>query len=177
MDEPPDAPDAPTVTAATLTSLTVRWQAPANAGRPPISDYDLQYRAAGSQDAFTDADFDGTDTTATLSGLTPATTCEVQVRVRNHEGTSPWSRSGLGTTLEPSRDATLSSLEVAPGFLAPAFAPDVTDYTVTLNNSVPSFTATPTVAHAEAELAYRYRPAACFRGLLRARSQRRSPLL
>ena len=159
VDEPPDAPDAPTVTGATLTSLTVRWQAPANAGRPPISDYDLQYRAAGSEAAFTDADFDGTGTTATLSGLTPATTCEMQVRVHNHEGTSPWSLSGMGTTLEPSRDATLSSLEVAPGFLAPAFTPDVTDYTVTLNNSVPSFTATPTITHAEAELAYRYRPA------------------
>ena len=97
-DEPPATPDAPTVTGTSPTSLAVAWTAPATAGRPPISDYDVQYRLADSGNAYTNAGFDGTGTTATLDGLQPDTAYEVQVRAHNDEGTSDWSALGTGTT-------------------------------------------------------------------------------
>ena len=49
---PPGTPTAPTVTAASATSLTVIWAEPPNA-KPPITDYDVQYRV-GSSGNFTD---------------------------------------------------------------------------------------------------------------------------
>ena len=99
-NEPPDAPDAPMVTATSSKSLAVAWTAPLNVGRPPIDDYDVQYRVANSGDAYTDAGFDGTATTTTLEGLRPGTAYEVQVRAHNDEGTSPWSAPGTGRTHE-----------------------------------------------------------------------------
>ena len=96
--EPPAAPDAPTVTGTSKTSLAIAWTAPAPAGRPPISDYDVQYRVAASADAFVDAGYDGTGTTTALDGLRPGTAYEVQVRAHNDEGPSAWSALGTGRT-------------------------------------------------------------------------------
>ena len=96
-NEPPDAPDVPTVTEVSSTSLAVAWSAPANLG-PPISDYDVRYRLADSGGSFTDAGYDGTGTTTTLTGLQPDTAYEVQVRAHNDEGTSDWSALGTGRT-------------------------------------------------------------------------------
>ena len=45
VNEPPDVPTTPTVSGASSTSLSVSWSAPANAGRPALTDYDVQYRA------------------------------------------------------------------------------------------------------------------------------------
>ena len=99
-NEPPDAPDAPTVTGTSSTRLAVAWTAPLNVGRPPISDYDVQYRLADSGDAFTNVGYDGITTTTTLDDLRPDTAYEVQVRAHNDEGTSPWSAPGTGRTHE-----------------------------------------------------------------------------
>ena len=41
--EAPDAPDAPSVSPASVTSLSVTWPAPDNAG-PAITDYDYRHR-------------------------------------------------------------------------------------------------------------------------------------
>ena len=97
--EPPSAPSAPMVTAATATpaQLSVSWSAPTNTGAAAITDYDVQYRQ-GSSGAFTDAGFDGTGTSTTLTGLTPGTAYQVQVRATNAEGTGSWSASGSATT-------------------------------------------------------------------------------
>ena len=97
-NEPPAAPDAPTVTAASKTSLAVAWTAPSTVGRPPVSDYDVQYRVADSGGAFADAGYDGTGTTTVLDGLQPDTAYEVQVRAHNDEGVSDWSALGTGRT-------------------------------------------------------------------------------
>ena len=97
-DEPPTAPDAPTVTATSSTSLAVAWTAPSTADRPPVSDYDVQYRLADSGSGFTDASYDGTGTTTALDSLQPDTAYEVQVRAHNDEGTSDWSALGTGRT-------------------------------------------------------------------------------
>ena len=95
----PGKPPAPTVSAATPNSLTVEWMEPENTG-PAITDYDVQYREGGSG-GFTDAQHEGTALTATLTGLSPDTVYEVQVRARNATGTGAWSESGEGRNQPP----------------------------------------------------------------------------
>ena len=50
VDEPPSEPSAPRVTATKDTgwSLDVTWNEPRNTGKPPITDYDIQYRKVKS---------------------------------------------------------------------------------------------------------------------------------
>ena len=96
VDEPPWIPDAPNVSAASKTSLTVSWSAPANTG-PPINDYDLRYRE-GASGAWTDREHSGSDAWATISGLIENTSYQVQVRAENPEGVSDWSEIGTGST-------------------------------------------------------------------------------
>ena len=52
VDEPPSAPGAPRVTATKDTgwSLDVTWNEPRDTGKPPITDYDIQYRKYKSTD-------------------------------------------------------------------------------------------------------------------------------
>ena len=95
VDEPPSPPGAPQVIVAGPTGLTVGWTEPHNQG-PAITGYDVQYREVGGQ--FRDAGYNGLGTSATLEGLIPATSYEVQVRAVNDEGVSPWSDSGRGET-------------------------------------------------------------------------------
>ena len=105
VDEPPDAPDAPTVsaTSGSTTSLDATWTAPANAGKPAITDYDVRYGVDGSG-TWIDAGHTGTGLSATLAGLAAGTAYEVQVRATNDEGTGAWSASGTGTTGSPSTE-------------------------------------------------------------------------
>ena len=112
--EAPSAPSAPTVTAASATSLSVNWSAPANAG-PAITDYDVQYRA-GTSGAWNVWTHNGAATRTTITGLAEDTSHQVQVRATNDEGTGGWSASGSGSTLAnaaPSFDssATFSAAE------------------------------------------------------------------
>ena len=92
----PGKPQAPTVSAATPYSLTVEWTEPENTGTA-ITDYDVQYREVSSG-GFTDARHEGTALRATLTGLSPGTVYEVQVRASNATGTGAWSESGEGRT-------------------------------------------------------------------------------
>ncbi|MDE0421151.1 MAG: fibronectin type III domain-containing protein [Gammaproteobacteria bacterium] len=98
--EPPAAPAAPTVVGRSLSEVSVRWTAPDMAGKPAVTDYDVQYRASGAG-GWTDAQFDGTGTAATIGGLGEDTAYDVQVRARNAEGTSGWSTTGIGATKAP----------------------------------------------------------------------------
>ena len=104
----PSAPAAPTVSAASSTSLSVSWSAPSNLGSATaITDYDLRY-FAGTADHADAADWiregdtngppdPGSNTTATITGLTASTAYRVQVRAQG-DLESPWSASGSGTT-------------------------------------------------------------------------------
>ena len=98
VNEPPGKPGTPTVTAAatTPTSLNVRWTASTNTG-PPITAYNLQYRK-NNEVSWTNSDYAGTETSTTLTGLTPGTPYEVQVLAKNAEGQSLLSDSGRATT-------------------------------------------------------------------------------
>ena len=113
-DEAPGKPAAPDVAAASATSLTVSWSAPANAG-PAIDDYDVRYRE-GTSGNWTDGTHTGTAVTATLTGLSENTSYQVQVRATNDDGTGAWSDAGSGATdanVAPSfsSDAALEAAE------------------------------------------------------------------
>ena len=96
--EKPVAPGAPTVsaTSGSTTSLDVSWTAPANTGRPALSDYKVRYRAGNGN--WTDRSHTGLGTGTTIASLTASTTYEVQVRAVNADGDGAWSGSGSGTT-------------------------------------------------------------------------------
>ena len=81
------------ISATTPYSLTVEWKEPENTGSA-ITDYDVRYREVGSGGDFIDAQHEGTARTATLTGLSPGTAYEVQVRATNATGTGPWSQLG-----------------------------------------------------------------------------------
>ena len=102
VNEPPVAPAAPTVTATSgsTTGLDVSWRAPANADKPAISSYDVQYRA-GNSGAFTNGPQNVSGTSTSITSLTANTAYEVRVRATNAEGDGPWSASGSGTTAQP----------------------------------------------------------------------------
>ena len=99
VDEPPLRPAAPVVSTDpnSAMSLLVRWTAPDNPGRPPITSYDLQYRR-GTSGRWTDGPQDEPGTSTTLAGLDGGTPYQVQVRATNDEGDGPWSRPGSGQT-------------------------------------------------------------------------------
>ena len=76
--EPPGDPAAPSVSAASSTSLTVTWDEPTNTG-PDIDDYDVQYREGGGG-GFTPWTHNSAERTATITGRSPGTSYEVQVK-------------------------------------------------------------------------------------------------
>ena len=101
--KPPAAPAELRVqaTAGSATRLEVSWSAPDNAGKPAIESYDLRYCAGSATECDTDGDFtagpqDVTGTTAAITGLTPGTEYQVQVRATNDEGDGAWSPRGAG---------------------------------------------------------------------------------
>ncbi len=119
VDEPPNAPATPTVSAVSgsATSLSVSWAAPANAGKPAIDNYDVQYRL-GSSGAWSDGPQDVTGTTATITSLATDTAYQARVRATNAEGDSGWSAPpGSGRTNAPSTSApgAPGNLRTAPG--------------------------------------------------------------
>ena len=140
VDEPPSPPSAPRVTATKDTGqrLDVSWNAPRNTGKPPITDYDIQYRevkTGTSQDDWelwphgtaTDPDADNTATTTEITRrlpapdaepLKPRTQYEVRVRAKNGEpegdAADNWSSVAKATTGQsnsrPSFDNTMDAV-------------------------------------------------------------------
>ncbi len=143
VDEPPDAPEAPTVTVTSATSVGVAWTAPDPAGKPPVTDYDVQYRALGAS-AWTDASHDGTGTATTISGLTQGVAYEARVRATNNEGTGDWSEAGSDTAAPPTDTALPPSAGQVSGStvtlefdepLDTQSVPDPEDFTVTVGGA------------------------------------------
>ena len=103
--EPPAAPDAPDLFQGSdrYRTLDVSWTAPDMTGKPAITDYDVEYRLSGG--TWVDLSFDGTETSDTITGLTPGVEYEARVRASNAEGTGLWSDPGAGfTKVLPSAD-------------------------------------------------------------------------
>ena len=135
VNEPPRAPATPVVSAVagSNTSLTVTWAAPANAGRPAIDSYDVQYRASGATDWIDGPDHSTTTTVtgpvsytlhaAQVTGLIVDTLYEARVRAANDEGDSGWSTPpGAGRT------NTLTNN-------APVFSPAIVDRSIVENTA------------------------------------------
>ena len=150
VDEPPDAPQAPgvTATAGSTTSLDVVWTAPANDGRPAITDYDLRYCAGAPADCDMDGDYtdgpqDVTGTSTAIPGLMSDTAYQVQVRARNDEGDGDWSDPGPGRTAAPA-DTTAPAVASIER-LTPAASPtnaDTLTWRVTFSEDVANVDAT-----------------------------------
>ena len=100
--EMPLAPAVPTVTTTpgSMTGLDVFWVAPDNSGRPPITGYDLRYRA-GTAVGWTADPQDISGTSASITGLAEDTSYQVQVRATNDDGDGDWSPSGSARTGAP----------------------------------------------------------------------------
>ncbi len=108
----PDAPAAPTLTMSNL-ELLVSWVAPADNGAA-ITDYDVQYRLTSTSPngAWTDANYTGTGTSMTITGIINGVRYDVQVRAINNV---------LNTGGDWSPSATLTATPATP--LAPTLAP------------------------------------------------------
>ena len=109
VDEPPGRP-AVSISGQTLSSLSVEWDAPENAGRPAITDYDVEYRRA-SDVGWTPHPHAGTGVSAVIGDLDPGTDYLVRVMARNDEGDGEWSDTAQGTTVanesqDPGDDST-----------------------------------------------------------------------
>ena len=110
VNEPPDPPAAPTVKStgdSDNTTLNVEWTAPDMTGKPPITDYDVQYQKKGDSD-WTDHSFTGAGTSTTISGQVGGVNYNVQVRATNDEGTSGWSAIGSLPNVDPKLPASPS---------------------------------------------------------------------
>lgn len=90
-------------------SLLVTWTA-APAGDPPVSGYDLQYRASGATD-WTDGPQDLTATDASIENLLADTTYEVRVRANRGSDQGEWSQPGEGATALWTSMLTVGSLD------------------------------------------------------------------
>ena len=111
----PDAPSAPTLTAGDH-KLLVNWSAPGDNGSA-ITDYDVRYSAnGGSSWSEWQPNTDSAANSAVITGLTPDTTYQVQVRATNTHGDSAWSASATHT-LAVSPVPTLTFYYCDPGKL------------------------------------------------------------
>ena len=105
VDEPPVAPAVRMAAVAEVTSLTVSWAAPANAG-PPITDYDYRYRVKNPPGPWTEVtDTRITELSATITELMENTEYEVQIRANNDEGEGVWSVTVSASTIAPANTA------------------------------------------------------------------------
>ena len=77
--------------AGSTDSVRVTWEEPNNTG-PPINDYDVQCLNCPER-----VSHDGVDRSMIITGLTPGTRYNVQLRAWNAEAHSDWSGSGAGS--------------------------------------------------------------------------------
>ena len=98
LNEAPDKPENLEVTQVSSIELKADWDEPNNDGRPGISGYDVQYQKDLDTATWADAAHTGTSTQASITGLQPSTTYQVQVKTVNHEGSSDWTQVSKGTT-------------------------------------------------------------------------------
>ena len=112
VDEPPGPPTGLSVSTNQdnpTTALEVSWTAPDTTGIPPITGYDVEYRA-GDSGMWTAHEFESDDNTTetTIPDLASNTTYQVQARAKNDEGEGQWAASS-GTTGKANLTVTFSA--------------------------------------------------------------------
>ena len=103
----PTAPGAPTVTAAaaSATTLTINWSAPADGGSP-ISSYELRYIESEASERADErwtlqrSLAAGAPLETVLTGLTDGVSYDIQVRAVNAAGDGPWSATHSAETTD-----------------------------------------------------------------------------
>ncbi len=149
--EVPAVPE-PRRSAAARDSITVTWEVPAVGGGPPVSSYDVRYRATGST-GWHDGPQDLSVTRATLGSLDVGTEYEIAVRAANDDGDSGWTDPPLRLSTQRSADAMLGGLSLSGTVLVPAFAADVLTYAATVPNTTAAVTVTASAADGHATAA------------------------
>ena len=100
------APSSLTASDRTTTGFKVSWTAPTTT--ETITSYDVRYRTVGILGSFVSANT--TDTKMTLSGLTPNTSYEVQVRAKSANQSSPWTVSPNSLSVSTLAETVLTEL-------------------------------------------------------------------
>jgi hypothetical protein len=104
-----DAPGGVIAAASGDRAITLTWQPPADDGGSPVTDYLVQYRALGAGTWTTFADGTSAATSATVTGLTLATTYELRVAAVTSPGTGAWSSVASAQALAAWTPADLAS--------------------------------------------------------------------
>ena len=113
VEEQSAKPDKPTLAAVegSSTSLTATWEEPDLNGGPDIQAYELRYRQ-GTSGVWADLASFITGTSTTISGLTPDTEYQAQVRAFNGELESDWSDSSDAVSTNAELAPTITRVEV-----------------------------------------------------------------
>ena len=110
----PSSPGQPVVSEVTHNSASLRWSAPIQSGATAIFDYNVQIKRAADSSWVGSTPYHwGTDTTHTLTGLSPDTEYQVRVFAKNH-GTGG-SDVGYGPTSPVTTFRTQTVEPSAPG--------------------------------------------------------------
>ena len=104
--EVPEVPD-PQPGAAARDSITVTWTPPAVGGGPPVSSYDVRYRATGSSTEWLDGPQGLVVARATVGSLEVNTEYEIAVRAANFDGDSGWTDPPLRVSTPRSANSTV----------------------------------------------------------------------
>ena len=108
VTEKPGVPATPTLAEATFNSLKISWAAPTNTG-PAISAYDVRHilSSASAEDKADDSKWTLQEDAWTsgnleymITGLEPGEGYDIQVRAESDEGTSEWSDTLAGMTVQ-----------------------------------------------------------------------------
>ena len=134
--EPPASPAQPRVTTVDTMSVSVSWTPPANAGRPPIMNYDIQRRIKDSGNSYLISNRNESGPTAKIENLDPQTEYDVQVRAVNAEGEGSWSPPGNGSTDLTTPEALVLSFTSDAGTDDYYKLDDAIEVTVTFSEAV-----------------------------------------
>ena len=108
---PPDAPGSLQLTPGQA-QIDVSWVAPTENGGSPLTGYSVQYRQGTSGD-WTGAGHTGTDTTTTITGLSPSQSHQVRVAAMNLMGTGAYTAPESATTKAINRPPEFSGTTTA----------------------------------------------------------------
>lgn len=113
----------------TSAAVSLSWTAPSSGGA--VADYEIQWSPAGAGTWTTISDGTSTATTATVSGLSAATSYDFRVRATNSAGNGSYSTTLTQSTSAAAGSNTMTVTWVAPASTVEGGPVDVAAYRVT----------------------------------------------